>query len=328
MSVLWVKRLQTFFHPERFQGWGRKRSYFEGWYYKLIDRSATHCLALIPGIAWDQEGNGHAFIQVLDGSGKKARYHRFSPEHFRPAASQFAVSIFENSFSDKRVKLDVEGCKGEVRFSNGVSWPKPFYSPGIMGPFAFVPFMECYHGIVSMYNDLEGQLTLENHPTIDFTGGRGYIEKDWGRSFPSAYMWMQCNHFSQPGISLKCSVARIPWLGSSFTGFIAGLWWNNRLYRFTTYNRSRLLRSTANWEKVELVLENPAYQIRISILRDAPTALASPILGLMEGRIEETMNGKTTFTLIEKRSGKIVLEETGTSTALEVAGTIEEIMIP
>ena len=51
-------------------------------------------------------------------------------------------------------------------------------------------------------------------------------------------------------------------------------------------------------------------------------------LGLMEGRIEETMNGKTTFCLIEKRSGKIILEETGTSTALEVAGNIEAITIP
>ena len=76
MLVSWYQRLLTFFHPERFQGWGKKRSYFEGWYYKLIDRSAAHALALIPGIAWDQDGKGHAFIQILDGSGKKAQIGR------------------------------------------------------------------------------------------------------------------------------------------------------------------------------------------------------------------------------------------------------------
>ncbi|MCK7537696.1 MAG: tocopherol cyclase family protein [Marinilabiliales bacterium] len=35
----------------------------------------------------------------------------------------------------------------------------------------------------------------------DFSGGRGYIEKDWGHSFPSAYVWMQSNHFQLARIS-------------------------------------------------------------------------------------------------------------------------------
>ncbi|MEZ4893124.1 MAG: tocopherol cyclase family protein [Saprospiraceae bacterium] len=34
-----------------------------------------------------------------------------------------------------------------------------------------------------------------NGEELDFTGGKGYMEKDWGRSFPSAYFWMQTNHF-------------------------------------------------------------------------------------------------------------------------------------
>ena len=68
------------------------------------------------GIAWDQDGKGHAFIQILDGSGKKARYHRFSPEHFTPAAHQIAVSILDHSFSDSQVKLDVEGAEYEILF--------------------------------------------------------------------------------------------------------------------------------------------------------------------------------------------------------------------
>ncbi|WP_243392439.1 MULTISPECIES: tocopherol cyclase family protein [unclassified Mesotoga] len=30
---------------------------------------------------------------------------------------------------------------------------------------------------------------------IDLTGGKGYIEKDWGRSLPDAWIWMQSNNF-------------------------------------------------------------------------------------------------------------------------------------
>jgi hypothetical protein len=51
-----------------------------------------------------------------------------------------------------------------------------------MGPYAFVPFMECYHGILSMDHKINGQLIIHDE-IIDFTGGKGYMEKDWGQSF-------------------------------------------------------------------------------------------------------------------------------------------------
>ena len=204
-------------------------------------------------------------------------------------------------------------------------WPKPFYSPGIMGPFAFVPKMECYHGIVSMDHTLEGSIVL-NGEHIDFNGGRGYIEKDWGHSFPSAYIWLQTNHFSEPGISLKASVARIPWMGSFFVGFIAGFWLKDRLIRFTTYNWSHLRCCEANEQRVLIVLEQPAYVLEIEIEREEATALAAPILGLMEGRIEETMFARTKVLLKEKRSGRLVYEGVGMNTGLEVAGEISTLL--
>ena len=43
--------------------------------------------------------------------------------------------------------------------------------------------MECYHGIVSMDHTVNGLIEINNEK-IDFSEGRGYIEKDWGRSFP------------------------------------------------------------------------------------------------------------------------------------------------
>jgi hypothetical protein len=121
-----------------------------------------------------------------------------------------------------------------------------------MGPYACVPFMECYQGIISMDHVINGELVIDGE-RIDFTNGRGYMEKDWGRSFPSAYFWMQSNHFSEAGISLKCSVAKIPWMRGSFVGFIAGVWLKDRLIRFTTYNQSKLRKSYADERNVEIV---------------------------------------------------------------------------
>lgn len=320
------KRLHAFFNPEEFQGWNKKRKYFEGWYFKVVNPDETKAFAFIPGIAIDERGNKRAFVQVLDGKKKTATYHRFDAELFRPAPKKFLITIGENSFSENRIKLDLPGIKGELQFSGNVPWPKPFYSPGIMGPYAFAPFMECYHGIVSMDHRISGTIETEG-VKIDFNNGRGYIEKDWGRSFPSAYFWLQTNHFSEPGISLKASVAKIPWIRNSFTGFIAGLWLRDKLIRFTTYNRSVLKKSYADKESLELVMENKRYRLEILAHRDKATALASPILGLMDGRIEESMTAITEVKMFDKKNGQLVLDDKGRNTGLEIAGKIDEIMV-
>ena len=320
------KKIKSFFNPEHFQGWGKQSGYFEGWYFKVLNAAGTRAYAFIPGIAMDAAGNAHAFIQVLDGKLKTAVYHRFDSSEFQPAADRFYVEVGKNHFSSSGISLNLEGVSGLLQFSGNVGWPKPFYSPGIMGPFSFFPFLECYHGIVSMDHYINGILRI-NGEEVDMTGGRGYIEKDWGRSFPSAYMWMQCNHFEQQGISLKASVARIPWLGSSFTGFISGLWLGDRLVQFTTYNGTRLRKCFADQQNVQVVLQNRQHELVVHVERDRATSLASPINGMMEGRIEESMTSKMNIQLTERRKGLLLYEGNGNHAAVEVAGNAEIIMI-
>jgi hypothetical protein len=117
---------------------------------------------------------------------------------------------------------------------------------------------------ISRRAPIVGRLEVQGE-SINFNNGRGYIEKDWGRSFPSAYVWMQSNHFGKPGISLKCSVAKVPWLGASFVGFIAGIWMNNRLIKFTTYNKSALRKLSIASDSVELLFENKNHSLEILV---------------------------------------------------------------
>ena len=52
-----LQHINTILNPERFQGHGKSKSYFEGWYFKLVSASGRS-LAIIPGIAWDMNGEG------------------------------------------------------------------------------------------------------------------------------------------------------------------------------------------------------------------------------------------------------------------------------
>jgi tocopherol cyclase len=320
-------KFHSIFNPEQFQGWNRRRKYFEGWYFKVLNEEETKAFAIIPGIAIDDQGKGQAFIQVLNGKKQTAQYHKFAIEEFFPSVGIFNIAIQNNNFSLQSLQLDLPELKGELHFSNSVPWPNHWYSPGIMGPYTFLPLMECYHGILSMDHSITGHLEVEGE-VVDFKNGRGYAEKDWGQSFPSAYIWLQSNHFSLPGISLKVSVAKIPYLGYSFVGFIAGLWLGDRLIQFTTYNQSVLRKSAVDTRKVELVMENKKYRMEILVRREATTELASPILGLMDGRIEESMNARVEVNLIDRKSGQSIFNDVGRNAGLEVAGKIEEIIIP
>lgn len=319
-------KINALFHPQRYQGIGKTKRYFEGWYYKLITADEKRAIAIIPGVAMDEMGKRHGFIQVLDGNKLTSEYYNFPFENFNYENHRFKVSLGPNTFSGNEISLDHSKISGTLNFENTVSWPDHVLGPGIMGPFTFVPFMECYHGILSMDHTINGSLVIKGE-SINFTKGKGYIEKDWGHTFPSSYFWMQSNHFSKPGISFKASVARIPWLGKSFTGFIAGLWLDQKLYKFTTYNSTRLVKSSANEYKVELEFKNKRFTLSVLAERHNETDLAAPIAGLMEGRIAESMSSILHLKLTRTMDGALIFEDAGRIAALEVAGNIKEIMI-
>ncbi len=71
-----------------------------------------------------------------------------------------------------------------------------------------MPGMEYCHGAVSMDPRTTGVLKYISE-SVDFSEGKGYIEKDCGQSIPRAWVWMQSNHFDDKNISLKASIADI-----------------------------------------------------------------------------------------------------------------------
>ena len=321
-----LNNIRSIFNPERYHGWGKSKRYFEGWYYKIINETEDKAFAIIPGIAMDENQNKHAFIQVLDGKNLTAEYIKFDFEDFQVDSNRFQISIKKNQFSNDQLYLELPNIGGELKFKGQVPWPKKWYSPGIMGPYSFIPFMECNHGILSMDHSIIGKLVINNN-SIDFTNGKGYIEKDWGKSFPSAYIWMQSNHFNKKNVSIKTSIAKIPWLKGSFIGFICGLWVNNALIQFTTYNKTQLKLVNVDKSKVNIIMTNPQYQIEIIAHRRASTSLASPISGFMDGRINESMTAKIEIKLTDTLTNKVIFDDIGRNAGLEVAGKVDELIL-
>jgi hypothetical protein len=315
------------FHPERYHGHRRTPPFFEGWYYKLVDAHQQHRYAIIPGIFLsDDPDQQHAFIQILDGTSGAASYHRFPASEFRAASDRFDVHIGPNHFSDSGLSLHLEDRRisGDVRVDDPTPWPVTPVSLGIMGPYGWIPSMECNHGVMSLDHRLSGSLMIDD-TTIDFTGGRGYIEKDWGKSFPAAYVWMQSNHFETPGTSFVGSIAIIPWLFSAFPGFIIGLLHDGRLHRFATYTRAATEHLAIDDARVTWTVTNRRHRLAIRALRTAGGLLVGPTRERMGDRVGETMTSNIEVELTTI-SGERVFAGTGRNAGLEVQGDLARLL--
>ena len=316
-------------HPERYHGFTARPPFFEGWYFKLVSQDGSHRLAIIPGVYLSEDPeNRHAFIQVFDSESEAGAYFTFPYQDFVAAPDRFAVLIGENYFSADEIRLNIEdkdfSLSGKLNFSELTPWPVRFTSVGAMGWFAWVPFMECYHGVVSMDHKISGALRL-NDQEIDFENGRGFIEKDWGKQFPAAWIWGQCNHFDRPGISLMLSVAVIPWLGRSFGGFIVGFYYEGQLHRFTTYANSKIDALDVEDNKVQLVFSNRTHRLRVEARQNQGGLLQAPTTKAMERRILESLTA--CFRIVfEDLNGNVIYQSIGENAGLEVVGDIDSLI--
>lgn len=314
-------RWKSMWHPDRYHGWGRKKSYFEGWYFKLVTADNRLAMAVIPGISMDDSGRRHAFIQVIDGTNAVSSYEEFDFGEFDSKKDRFAVRIGDNYFSAASITLDLPSLRGEISMTQHTAWPKSLGAPGIMGWYSFVPMMQCYHGVVSMHHHLYGHLTHNNqYHTLD--GGIGYIEKDWGTSFPKSWIWIHSNHFEEADrkISLLASLAHIPWMGSYFVGFLVGFYLDDILYQFTSYNGSTITTSLDEMG-VSMRLTKASQILELRATKAKTATLVSPISGAMRGKVNESLAATVSIKL--KEGGRLIYAGTGRHTGLEIAGEVE-----
>jgi hypothetical protein len=332
-----VSMLAATMRPDGFHGTHAGAGFFEGWYVKLVSADHSSRLAVIPGVFLGPAGTDsradEAFVQVLDGARGRSWYEAYDAAALHAATGRFDVTVGPNRFTEHGLVLDLpgSGLRGEVRFTTPLDpWPVTWRSPGVMGWYGWVPVMECYHGLVSFDHGLSGALELDG-VVHDVTGGRGYVEKDWGQAFPAGYVWMQSNHFSRPGVSLSASIAVIPWRRGQFPGFIVGLRLPGPdghpvLHRFTTYTRARTTVLAVDDDQVRWTLRaRSGATLQIGAERARGGLLHAPVRSQMHRRVEETLDARLHVRLTDP-AGQVLLADTSVAAGLEVHGDLSSLL--
>ncbi len=296
-----------------FHGTNKRHAYFEGWYFKHHGDGGT--LACIPGMNVDAQGCRQAFLQILVGD---RVYHISYPyEEFHASKEKLEVVVGKNYFSSEGMDLDIDN-EG-LRLSGSIAYTQfELLESDIMGPFRFVPFMQCNHGIESLYHDLAGEVVCDGK-RISFDHGQGYCEKDWGSSFPKSYVWTQANDFVTEGkrqrSCVMVSVAHIPFGLFSFQGIICSILHEGTQYRLATYHGAKVL----HYGRDALVISQGPYRLEVfpdtTVEQRTRKALHAPKQGAMSRFIHESPACTVRYRFLENR--RLVFDMASTSAGFE-----------
>lgn len=247
------------------------RSYFCGWYFRC--QSGQQTLAIIPSVHKTENSNFCAIQLITD---TESFHVEFPFSAFQKHDNQ--ITIVENRFGKDGIHLDIQTpslrANGSMRF--GPFTPIRY---DIMGPFRFVPFMQCRHSVYSMRHCVDGEITVNGTPYL-FQNAIGYIECDRGYSFPQEYVWTQC---SFPNGALMLSIADIPMGTLRFTGVIGIVYLNGKEYRLATYLGAKAVKITPD----EIIVRQGEYLLTVKPQDISGYPLQAPVAGSMIRTIYE-----------------------------------------
>lgn len=282
--------------------------YFYGWYFRCQGKNAT--IAVIPAVHLSEKKSSCS-IQIITES--QSLYQEFPIDQFRINRKKGIMKIGENLFSYKGICLnfevsatdesyntsdltsDIKCCekkifvRGRLRFGK---FTKPKYD--IMGPFSFIPGIECRHTVYSMKHTVNGSIMIDDQ-YVCFEDAMGYMEGDSGSSFPDRYIWTQ--HFLPQG-SVMLAAASIPLAGIHFTGMIGFYLCDGKEYRFATY----LGATVGKLDHKELSIRQGHYRFRVRFAgtKKDGYVLKAPENGQMTRQVIESAACRAEYTLMYK----------------------------
>lgn len=306
-------------NPELFQGEKRIKSnnnYFEGWYFKNTNNRKG--ISFIPGININEQEK-KAFIQII--TNDSSYFVNYNIEYFKYKSKPFYIKIGNNFFSKNKIHIDIKDetqnliVFGDIRYSDSKNISTNFLNPNIMGPFSYIPFMECNHAIINMKNIANGFINI-NNDKLKFDNSIGYMEKDWGSSFPKSYIWCQGNNFKKSNASFMISIAYIPFKNFHFNGIICDLIIDNEEYKFATYNNAKLVEYYIDNNFINIILKKGHYYLNVNSKYTTGPKLAAPIKGKMEKDIFESISATISVTL--RKDDVVIFSDISTNCGMEI----------
>ncbi len=291
----------------------KKRNYFEGWYFR--EQSEALTMAFIPALHYDEEGRMTGSLQVV--FPEKSWFIAYDhPVNMNLPDSLFVV-LGKNVFTEACIHLDIDepglSIKGDIYFDREPAAKfrvmGPMGLPGVSGLLQSSGLLPCGHKIWAMEQELSGELEI-NGNIFSFDGGKGYMEADYGKTFPKTYFWSHCNWFGEKSLRITCAGVELPFAGNR--GMLMGCFvcidQDGYKVKLATYRGARVEEISPNTFRIR----QGKYVFEGWKMEGKPVKLQAPLGSAMSESTEEYLectvryklshNGETIFDEISQRA--------------------------
>lgn len=118
------------------------------------------------------------------------------------------------------------------------------------------------------------------------------------------------------------SIARIPWIGKTFTGFLGFFHHSGETITFSTYTGAKIKELMYETDTVYIRIDSGNYFFELNGKSQKTGKLKAPVLGEMNRIIHESINA-TLNVKVSHKNGLLLYEGTGINAGLEMVGPLE-----
>lgn len=294
--------------------------YFEGYYFKFIN-DQKEIVILIAGISISTTEK-FSFIQIASNYNEEVELYKFPLSELKPSADSFYFKIGDNEFGPDRIVINIGQINADIQLTNSIHWKRSFLRPNIMGFLSFVPKVECKHDVITIKTDVSGYINLEKQKIV-FEHGDGYIEKNWGSSFPKEYMWLHANQFKNKELSLQFAIAKPKWIFARPKVHIGYVMLDNPIH-FGSHRLSTVKVRAKN-DSISITIKTSKHIIHVIVNNRAPVNLMGPKKGQLQNEIAEYLNSEIELILIKRKLLKRNIEVIRDISSLSTTETHNEL---
>jgi tocopherol cyclase len=330
---------------------GSSRRFFEGWYYRLTLPSISRSFAFMYSIDDPAGGTLHTggAVQILGSDDRYVCRSFPNPNRFWAKGSSLSLGHWGKStfsFSPQLVSCDRfadnvrEGYQATATLNQGQIYDplidgyhrwcyeiKPIYGWGqpqglqraTAGWLSYLPIADpgwqvlIAKGLATGWIEWYGQ-------RWEFQDALAYSEKNWGRSFPSKWFWINALVFEQEPDLTVTAVGGIRqfWNQQEAIGLI-GIHHQGRFYSFDRHHY-RISWQVAPWGYWRMVAEGDRGTLEIEGKTDEKGSYVRvPTENGLKFRCRDTCNGRLTLKLSD-RAGKCLIHAHTELAGLEIGG--------
>lgn len=326
---------------------GVEANFFEGWYLRVTLPKLRQSFALMYSIE-DPLGNSErsgGAVQIL-GIDEGYVSHRFPDVrkfwasktelqfgHWGDGNYQMSPQLLPIDRFDREITTGYQvtatlnqgalpdlDCRWCYRTVPVYTWGQPHLLPqATAGLLSFLPIFEpgwqilMAHGLATGWIEWQGQ-------RYEFTNAPAYSEKNWGRSFPERWFWIECNSFEDSiGLAVTAGGGKRQVLWAKESVGMVGVHYRDRFYEFVPWN-SQIEWQIQPWGKWQIRARNRDWEVDLLGTTDLPGVMvATPTAAGLVSCCRDTLRGLLSIDL-RTADGQQILRAHSNNAGLEVGG--------